>query len=189
MDEQHQDYQNETNDLVVDQDSFNGINPVSTAIPPKGPDGSIVWTASEFIHHEKNFKWYLWLGIVTAVISALVWFVTKDVLSTLTMIIAGAVLGIVASKKPRTLEYRIDNEGLQINGKNYPFDQFRSFAVVHEGAFSSLVFIPLKRFALLTTAYYDPVDENKIIDLLSSSIPMEEKKRDWVESLMWKIRY
>ncbi len=189
MDEQRQDYQDETNDLVVNQDSFNGINSVSTAIPPKGPDGSIVWTASEFIRHEKNFKWYLWLGLGTAIVSALVWFLTKDVLSTLTMIVAGMVLGIVANKKPRTMEYKIDKEGLQINGKNYSFDQFRSFAIVHEGAFSSLVFIPLRRFALLTTAYYDPVDESKIIDLLSSVIPIEEKKRDWLEALMWKIRY
>lgn len=189
MDGDQQQEQQQTDALVVDSEISSGIAPISTAVPPAGPEGSITWTASEFIAHEKNARWYLLLGLATIVLAALVWFLTKDMISTITVIAAATILALAASKKPRIIEYRIGQDGLHIAQRDYPFELFRSFAIVHEGAFSSLVFIPLKRFAMLTTAYYDPLDESKIIDLLASRIPLEEKKRDLVETIMWKIRY
>jgi len=190
MDDELRDDQEETKDLVAGSDyEASEMEPVSTAVPPTGSEGSISWTASEFVAHEKNAKWYFSLAILAIVVAALVWFLTKDMLSSITIIVVALVLGLAAGKKPRIIDYRIDSEGLHVASRNYSFDQFRSFAIVREGVFSSLVFIPLKRFSLLITAYYDPSDESKIIDLLSSRIPIEEKKRDWLETLMWKIRY
>jgi hypothetical protein len=40
--------------------------------------------------------------------------------------------------------------------------------VVPEGAFNSIVFMPLKRFAVPLSIYYDPKDEDKIIAVLSA---------------------
>ena len=184
-----------------DQKSFYGVekrddtgsqtmlNPVSTAIPPQGPDGSITWTASEFIQHQKGPIWYAVLIIGSIIFSFLVWLVTKDLITASAIIIAMIMLAIWASKKPRDLEYRIDREGLHINNKILSFNDFKSFAVDHNGAFSSLVFFPLKRFSLLVTAYYDPADEQKILDILSMYLPKQDKKRDYIDELMWKIRF
>jgi hypothetical protein len=51
------------------------------------------------------------------------------------------------------------------------------------------VFTPLQRFSPLTTIYYDPNDEERIVDLLANRLPMEERKRDAIDRLMWRIRF
>lgn len=159
----------------------------TTTLP--AADDFVSWTASEFVAHQKEPKWYLILGFATLVSAIIVWVLTKDKITTATVLVGAAVLAILATKKPRELNYLIDQHGLHIAQKDFPYHMFRSFSVVHQGAFSSLVFMPLKRFALLTTAYYDPADEEKIIGILSLYLPLEEKKRDIIDELLWKIRY
>jgi hypothetical protein len=61
--------------------------------------------------------------------------------------------------------------------------------VVPEGAFSSIVFMPLKRFAPLTTIYYAPEDESKIITILTDRLPFEERKAAAIDSLMKRVRF
>ncbi len=169
--------------------SETSLSPVSTAIPPQGPDGSITWTASEFIQHQKGPIWYVVLFVVTFIIAFLFWLLTKDLMTAAVIVLAMVILAIWAAKKPREIEYRIDKDGLHIADKTYPFVEFKSFAIDRHGAFSSLVFLPLKRFSLLTTVYYDPADESKITDIVSQYLPIQEKSRDIIDELMWKIRF
>ena len=178
-----------SNDVVITSRTAEEINPVSTAIPPAGSDGSITWTASEFVQHQKGPLWYVTLLIISAISAFIIWLVTKDVTTAGSILVAMLMFAIWAAKKPRELEYRVDNQGVHIGGKTLPFELFRSFAIDKKGAFSSLVFFPLKRFSLLTVVYYDPADEAKIVAILSSYLPMQEKGRDLIDDLMWKIRF
>ncbi len=174
--------------IVYGADDATG-NQVSTAVPPTGSEGSITWTASEFVAHQKSPSWYLLLVAGSIVLAAIFWLLTKDILTSSTVLVAAIMLIVVGSKKPRELTYHIDNKGLSIGDKSFPFDQFRSFSVYRQGAFCSLVFKPLKRFAFLTTVNYDPADETKIMDILTSYLPVEEQKRDFIDDLMWKVRF
>lgn len=159
------------------------------AIPPRGPEGSISWTASEFIEHKKSASWYLILVGATIIITGIIWFLTKDKITTATIVVVAVMVGLIGSKKPRELEYRIDSEGLHIAGRHFPFNEFRSFSVVHQGSTSGLVLRPLKRFSLLTTAYYDPADEQRILDILGPYLPMEQGKRDIIDEIMWRLHF
>src|SRR5260370_42432619 len=38
-----------------------------------GPGESYVWTASEFVAHQKNSNWYMLLGLSTVLITVLAW--------------------------------------------------------------------------------------------------------------------
>jgi len=87
------------------------------------------------------------------------------------------------------LEYSLDNRGLTIAQKSYPYGVFRSFAVIDEGAFSSIVFIPLKRFMPVLTIYYAPEDENEVVATIADHLPMEQRKRDAIDTLLHKIRF
>ena len=165
------------------------MNPVATTEPPSETDGSITWTASEFIAHQKSAKWYLTLTVVTVALAGLVYLLTKDLITTIAIIIAAMLLAVEATKKPRELEYSLDGQGLHVGTKIHSFDQFRSFAIVHQGAFSSIMLFPLKRFSLMTQAFYDPADEQKITSLLTARLPLDDKKRDWFDELMWRIKY
>jgi len=161
----------------------------SVTTPPNGSEGSITWTASEFIYHEKDVRWYLIAVAITAVIASILWLFLDNVISAVVIILVGVLLIYTAGKKPREAEYKIAGNSIFVNQKEYKFDQFSSFAKIKQGAFSGLVFSPLKRFALYLTVYYDPADEARIIELLDGRLPLEDFHRDWIEDLLWKIKY
>lgn len=165
------------------------VLPASTAIPPSGPDGSISWTASEFIAHHKSTGWYVALIGAAIFIAALVWLLTKDKVSAAVVVVGALLLAVYGARQPRQLDYRLDQQGLTVGPRHFSYHAFRSFAIMPEGAFNSIVFMPLKRFSPLTTIYYAPEDEEKIVSLLSERLPMEQRKKDMVDRLMWRIRF
>jgi hypothetical protein len=150
---------------------------------------SITWTASEYISHEKSTGWYALLALATAAIASALYLITKDFVSVGVAVISGTILGISAARKPRELPYRVDTHGISIDSKQYAYGNFRSFAIMPEGAFTSIVLVPLKRFSPLLTIYYAPEDEEKIVSLISAELPNEERKYDAVDHLMRRIRF
>jgi len=152
------------------------------------PDG-VTWTASEFIAHYKSAGWYILLVIVALAVSAGVWFVTKDKFSTALVFIGVSLLGVYGAHKPRQLTYELGDLGLTIGNAHHTFSEFRSFSIVSVGAFSSIELVPFKRFAMYTTVYFDPADEEKIIKVLSAHLPMEEPRNDPIEQLMHRLRF
>ncbi|HVV25548.1 MAG TPA: hypothetical protein VHC21_00750 [Candidatus Saccharimonadales bacterium] len=150
---------------------------------------NVSWTASEFVAHEKSAGWYGGLIAGGVVIAAGVYLLTRDIISTVVVLVCAAAFGILGGKKPRQLHYHLDSSGITVGSKRYTYEMFRSFSVATEGAFSSIVFMPLKRFAPLTTIYYAPEDEPKIIDILSARLPFEEHKDAAIDSLMKRVRF
>ena len=104
-------------------------------------------------------------------------------------VLAALVFGVYAGHKPRELQYQLDFKGLTVGDKHFGYDQFRSFSVLPEGAFSSIVFMPLKRFAVTTTIYYAPEDEDRIVKVLSDHLPLENRGHDAIDRLMHRIHF
>lgn len=154
------------------------------------PQGEEVnWTASEFIAHEKGINWYLALVASVLFFTAIVYLVTRDKITTAVIILAAIIFGVYAARKPRTLSYRLGAAGLMVGEKFYDFNHFRSFVVYHEGAFSSVSFMPLRRFMPILTVYYSPEDEQRIVQLLSLRLPMENRGRDVIDRFLHRIRF
>jgi hypothetical protein len=152
-------------------------------------DGEITWTAAEFVAHDKSAGWYGGLILAAILLGALIYLLTRDAISTGVVLIAAFFLGVMAARNPRQLEYKLSAAGLSVGPKHYALEQFRSFSVADEGAVPSIVFMPLKRFAPLTTIYYAPEDEDKIVAILADRLPFEEHKQDPVDRLMHRIRF
>jgi hypothetical protein len=156
---------------------------------PKGSQETVRWTASEFIVHQKNIGWYLVLFISAVALTGLVYLFTRDKISSAVVVIAAIIFGIYAARKPRTVGYQLNPHGLSIGEKFYDYASFRSFAVVDEGAFSSVAFMPLKRFMPAISIYYDPADEEKIVRVLSDRLPMENRGHDLIDRFLHAIRF
>ncbi len=151
---------------------------------------SVGWTASEYIAHQKNATWFIVLGAVTSVAAGLVYLLSQaDIVSTLAVIGVALAFGIFAARPPRSLHYYIDNQGIKVGERMYHYDMFKSFSVMQEGAIRYIWLMPMRRFMLPITIYYDPADEQKIITLLSSFLPHEDRKLDPVDRLMHKVRF
>lgn len=155
------------------------------------PVESVSWTASEYVAHDKTVLWYVAVSVFVAVFAGLIYFFdeSKSIVSSILIITAGIIFMVAASRKPSELEYLIDDAGVHVGKKLYTFSQFKSFALVREGPIVSLVFIPLQRYVPSLTVYFDPNDQEKIVDALSMYLPVESRKLDVVDNLMRKIRF
>lgn len=152
-------------------------------------DETIAWTASEFIAHHKSAGWYGSFALAILGIAALVFLLTKDWVGPGAVVLVGISLIIFGARQPRQLQYALSGDGLLVANKYFPLDSFRSFTIIDEGAFSSIVFMPLKRFGQFITVYFDPHDEEKIINLLASRLPLEDKDLDVIDQLMKRLRF
>lgn len=157
---------------------------------PQAPEGiEAVWSASEFIDHDKNLSWYLILGGVTLVIDVILYFWTHDFVSIVAVTIMAALLGVMASRKPRVLSYRLDDAGLTVGNVFHPYAEFRSFAIIEDGALQSITFLPAKRFLPPISVFYAPEDEARITDVLAQYLPMEMRRQDAIDRLSRRIRF
>jgi hypothetical protein len=163
--------------------------PQATYVAPQAERGEIVWSASEFVSHQKGASWYLLLALTAVALALVVYLLTRDTVSVIIIILVALILGIAAVRKPRVLNYQLNGAGLTIGQKFYAYHEFKSFAVMEEGAFSSITFVPLRRFMPPISIYYDPEDEMRIIEALSEYLPMEHRTRDAVDSLIKHIRF
>ncbi|HSW85240.1 MAG TPA: hypothetical protein VLF79_01325 [Candidatus Saccharimonadales bacterium] len=149
----------------------------------------ITWTASEFVAHDKSAGWYGLLALTTIVLAVAIYLLFHDVISVAVVVFAGLLFGFYAGHQPRQLNYSLNSRGLNIGEKHYNFDHFRWFSIVQEGAFSGVLFMPHKRFAPTITVYYPPEEEDQIMAILTSRLPVENHKADAVDSLMKHIRF
>lgn len=152
-------------------------------------DLSITWTASEYIAHDKTISWYLSVIAASLMVAAIVYLITQDKISFVVVTVLGLAFAAFGARKPQVLQYSIDKSGVRIGLKHYPFGLFRTFSIIEEYAVRSILLMPLKRFNLPITIYYDPDDEQKIVQAISNHLPHEERNMSPVDNLMRKIRF
>jgi hypothetical protein len=147
------------------------------------------WSASEFIDHDKGFGWYVTLVSIIAALDVLVFIFIHDVVSIVALTAMGILFGIVAGRKPRVLEYKLDSGGLTIGSTFHPYAEFKSFALMDDGAFPSIMFLPLKRFMPPVSVYYEANDQQRITDVLSQYLPIEMREHDAIDRFSKRIRF
>lgn len=149
----------------------------------------IEWQASEYIHNEKNFGWYLILFVSTLAVMAVMYLLLKDILSLIVVALMSISLAVYANRKPRLLDYAVNDKGVTIGDKNYSYESFRSFSVMQDGAMENIVLDPLQRLMPPITVYFEQADADRIIDTLSAYLPHEDKELDWVDRFAKRIRF
>ncbi len=163
----------------------------SETAPPQLADSQdiVAWTASEYVAHDKDFAWYAGLALVAVLAAVILYVITRDFVSSGVALFGAFLLGFYGARKPRQLTYELSDEGLLIGEKHFGYADFKKFALVPEGAASSIRFVPHKRFGPPITIFYGLEDEERIVDILSAHLPIEEHKIDAIDRLMRRIRF
>lgn len=162
--------------------------------PPTDPalanNGRLIsWTASEYVAHQKNSGWYVLLGLGAVLITGVVYFVTRDVVSSVVTLLGATMFGVFAARQPKVLTYELSQHGIRIGQKFYAYTDFRSFSVQEEGVINSIFLSSMKRFMPGLTIYFPPDQEEQIIGTLGDFLPHEEKSADAIDRLMRKVRF
>ena len=103
-------------------------------------------------------------------------------------VMAVAVL-VYASKQPRVLSYILDDDGISIDSKLYPYSQFRSFAVIEDVAWHAIDLEPTQRFMPRLTIMFDSDDFQPIVNVLSKKMIEVHRQPDWVERLTRYLKF
>ena len=146
------------------------------------------WSASEFISHQKGVAWYLTYGVAAGIVTFIVAMVS-GIISGLVVGAACVVVGIYAGRKPNVKQYEINEDGISVDGHSFPYELFKSFAVVEEGAVRSVWLKPLRRFTPTMVMYFGPDEESSIINTLENFLPGEAQALDAFERATRRIRF
>ena len=149
---------------------------------------TISWTASEYIEHQRGAGWYLSLVVITAAVAVVLYLLTKDYFATGVIVALGIIVGASVGRKPQQLSFELSSSGLKAGEKIYSYNLFKSFSILHEGAQTSLIFIPVKRFMPPVSAYFESKDEDKITSLVGERLPYEERSPSAIDRLSFRLR-
>ena len=147
------------------------------------------WTASEFIAHHKGASWYMALGAGIGLLCFGIYILYQDIVSIIAIVIGVVLYLMVTSGHPRQRTYGLNNEGIQIDDKFYPYSEFKSFMVSQEGAIGCITFMPLKRLLPELSIYFAPEDGDKIFSVLANTLPNDQKKERPVDRLIKKLHF
>jgi hypothetical protein len=150
----------------------------------------LTWEASEYVDHEKTAGWYGLLAAGAVVVAVIAFFLTGgDVVTTVVVLIAAVLFGVVAARRPRTLQYTIDSHGVTIGDKLYPYAELKTFSLITNTPLHSIQLLPMKRFLPPIGLYFPPEHEQRIMETLGGFLPYEERGLDRFDQLMSRIRF
>jgi len=152
-------------------------------------DNYISWSGPEYINHEKTNNWHFFMFLSAFAVAGLLYLITSDIITTVTIFICIVSLGVYSLKRPKNKEYKLNKKGIYVGVKSFTYDDFRSFSVSHEGGYLSINLVPLKRFSPLVGMFYQGDNEEQIVNFLSDRLPLAEHKLDIIESFMQAIHF
>lgn len=144
----------------------------------------IEWTALEYEEKERGNDWFWALGVII-VASSIASFIYNNYFFGLLLIIGGILLGFFAVKKPDLVFYELNENGLKIKNRLYPYENIKSFWVKKEGEKPTL-FIKSERLFMPIISM--PIQSNLAEEIkkimLSNNVIEEEMKEHLSEKIM-----
>lgn len=163
-------------------------NPNPVMQQPIQPEGPFSWDASEYVHIDKGTMWLVGLMVVVLVLAGVAIWLHEWTFAIL-VVVMGVAMGVFAFRPPRVLHYTLTDQGIQIADKLYPYKDYRAFGVLEDGAFYTMEFIPVKRFAPALSIYFDEEDGEDIVDIVGEHLPMEKVNLDLIDAVMRRLRF
>jgi len=152
-------------------------------------EAMVSWSASEYIAHEKTPVWYLGLTTSVVLLTGAIYLITHSLFSAFIVLLLGIAVWVYGARQPQVLDYSIGQSGLDIGPKHYPYESFRSFAIVQDSGLTNIVLMPLKRLMPIMTIYFAPDDGQKIVDVLGQYLPQEDRDPDMIDRLARRFRF
>jgi uncharacterized membrane protein YobD (UPF0266 family) len=152
---------------------------------PSARDDVIEWEASEYVHHSKSPAWAVVVCAIAAVLVGLTIWMQAYTFTALIVVMAIAFIVFAF----RQLHYRLDRSGLHVRDKFYPYEDFRAYGLVQDGALFSVMMLPAKRLMPTITMYFEEKDGEAIVDAVGRHLPMQDIKPDLLDLLMRRLRF
>lgn len=148
----------------------------------------VKWQAREYIHQEKDAKWFILFAAVIAIFMAIAVLLMQSWTFAVLLVVIAIMVVVLAKRPPRVMEYALSNEGLHIGQTLHKFSDFKSFGIIRDGEEFSVMLIPRRRLQPGITVYFPEEAGEDIVDALGSRLPMKDLHLDVVDRLVRKLR-
>jgi hypothetical protein len=152
------------------------------------------WTALEYEDKERDPDWFWALGIivVTATLASIIY---ENYFFAVLIVLSGSLLGFFAKKKPDVVSYELNEKGLRVRSRLYPYENIKSFwiQIPHgdEVDAKDLLFIKTERFFMPIISI--PIDVSLADDIksimYSKNIEEEEMREHASEKIMDRLGF
>lgn len=105
------------------------------------------------------------------------------------IVVMAVALAVLAFRRPRVIRYSLTDGGILIGNKTYLYSDFRAFGILQEGAFFTMVLIPVKRFGPAINVYFAQEQGEQIVDIVGEHLPMEDVHPDVIDTVMRRLRF
>lgn len=139
------------------------------------------WSALEYEEKNRSNDWFWALGIIVAT-SSVAAIIYENYFFAALLFLSGVLLGFFAIKKPDVVSYELNNQGLKIRTRLYPYENIKSFWVqidtTGETKLSPILFIKSERLFMPILSI--PIENIMAPDIhsimISKNITEEEMK-------------
>jgi len=141
------------------------------------------WSALEYEEKERSSDWFWALGIIV-VTSSVAAVIFGNYFFAALLVLSGILLGFFSTKKPDTIFYELNNKGLKIGNRIYPYENIKSFWVQKE--IKPLLFIHTERIfmPIITIPINETFAEDVYFIMTSKNIAEVEMKEHPSEKIM-----
>lgn len=141
------------------------------------------WTALEYENKERGKDWFWALGVIVVTAGATS-IIFGNYFFALLIVLGGILLGFFAIKKPDTISYQLNAQGLKVGTRLYPYDNIKSFWVQIEP--TPTLFVKSERMFMPILSI--PITESmapEVHDIFTfKNIPEEEMREHISDKIM-----
>lgn len=167
------------------EDSVPEIEPTKPVID----EAPVHWSATEYIHEEKNAVWFVLFAVVAMAFIAVDFLLLKSYTFSVLVIVMAVAVVIYSRRPPRVIEYVLSGDhGLYVGETLHHFSEFKSFGLIKDHQHHSIMLIPVKRFSPGVSVYFPEEVGEEIVDILGARLPMESLKLDIIDVIVRKLR-
>ena len=140
------------------------------------------WSALEYEEKNRSNDWFWALGIII-VTSSLAAIIFGNYFFAALLFLSGVLLGFFAIKKPDIVSYELNNQGLKIRTRLYPYENIKSFWVqidtTGETKLNPILFIKSERlFMPILSIPIEDIMAPDIHSIMISKNIIEEEMKD-----------
>lgn len=148
----------------------------------------VSWVSSGEAIQSRSQSWKVKMTLISVAAGAIIYLVTRDWVSSGSVALAGALFGILGSRKPHPLQYQVSRDGIIVGQRSFSYAEFRAFSTVDDGTDVTINLMPLKRFSPILSVHTDPGLRDQIVAVLANHLPVEAHRRDAIDAILSKTR-
>lgn len=148
----------------------------------------ISWIEPAHSSVQRSTMWYIIFAFIIIGLILLDVLLLKYYTLSAVVLVSAVALIIYYRQPTKEINYTLSpDKGVYIDNVLHAYEDFKSFGVLNQGQFFTLVLIPTKRFGQSMTIHFPEQFGERIVDMVGQHLPMQEMKTDAIDRIIRRI--